>query len=153
MNDNSTELKSKLRDAENKVRVADATVRDVKGRRVKLCVWSAIGGFLLFAVGGHWYPGYQLDSSATVTANKMAASAVSEVMAELCAERFMRTSGLESRLAGLNEASGNWNKANYIRDGAWAATPGGERADHATAEKCRSLIAEGVSSESGETSL
>lgn len=152
MSDNGAELKSKLRDAENRVRVVEASLRDVKSRRIKIAVWSAIGGFLLFAVGGHWFPGYQLDSSAEVTANKMAASAVSDVMAELCAERFMRTLGLESRLAAFNDASGEWNKARYIRDGTWAARPDGERADQATAEKCRNVIAERVSEESRKAS-
>jgi hypothetical protein len=73
-------------------------------------------------------------------------------MAQLCAERFMKTSGLASRLSGLNEASGDWNKSSYIRDGAWAATPAGEKADYATADRCRELIAERISEESAKAS-
>jgi hypothetical protein len=156
MSDNSAEFRSRMREAENKARTAEAELKDVKGRRLKLAVWSAIGGFLLFAVGGQWFPGYQLDSTARATANKTAVSAVSEVMAQLCAERFMSSLGLEARLAALDGATGDWSKATYIRDGTWAATPDGtpdgERADHATAEKCRSLIAERVTGESGKTS-
>ena len=121
-------------------------------QRVKLCAWSAIGEILLFAVGGQWFPGDQLDSTAKVTATKMTAIAVTKVMAQRCAERFMMTSGLESRLAGLNEVSGGRDKSNYIRDGAWATTPGGEKSDYDTAEQCRSLIAEDVSSELGKAS-
>ena len=152
MSDNTAELKTQLRDAESKVRVTETALKDVKRRRLQLSVWSAIAGFLLFAVAGHWFPGYQLDSTAEVTSNKLAASAASEVMAELCAERFMRTSGFESRLAGLKEASGDWSKSKYIREGTWADTPAGEKANHATAEKCIGVIAERLSRESEKTS-
>ena len=120
--------------------------------RVRWSVWSAIAGFLLFAVGGHWFPGYQLDSTAIETSRNNAAGAVSKVMSELCAERFMRASGFESRLAGLKDATGNWSKANYIREGVWAETPDGEKSDHGTAEKCLRLIAERVSKASGDAS-
>jgi hypothetical protein len=107
---------------------------------------------MLFAVGGHWFPGYQLDSTAMSTSNKHAAKAVMQVMSELCAERFMRASGLESRLEGLKDATGDWNKANYIREGAWAETPDGARSDHATAQECVVLIAERMSGEPEKTS-
>ena len=148
MNDSTVELQTKLRDAENKVRKTESELKDAKSRRLKWSAWSAVAGFLLFAVGGQWFPGYQLDSTAAVTSNKMATSAVSEVMAQLCAERFtMRTSGFESRLAAFKDVSGDWNKAKYIREGAWADTPDGKKSDHATAEKCIGLIAERLSKE------
>jgi hypothetical protein len=152
MSENTSELNSQLRDAESKVRAAEAALKDVKGRRLQLSIWSAIGGFLLFAVGGHWFPGYQLDSTAEATSHNIAASSVSEVMVELCAERFMKTSGFESRLEALKDTSGEWAKASYIQDGTWADAPGGAKSDHSTAEKCMSLIAERVSGASGKTS-
>jgi hypothetical protein len=131
-----------------KARTAEAEVKNARGSRVKWSVWSAVAGFLLFAVGGQWFPGYQLDSTATVTSHKIAASAVSEVMAKLCAERFMMsTTGFESRLAAFSEQSGEWDKASYIRDGTWADTLDGEKSDYDTAKKCMSLIAERLSKE------
>jgi hypothetical protein len=150
--DKAAELQAKLREAEMKLRDQTIELRDVKSRSVRLAVGSAIAGFLLFAIGGQWFPGYQLDSTAVTTSHKMASDAVSGVMAQLCAERFMKTSGLASRLSGLNEASGDWNKSSYIRDGAWAATPAGEKADYATADRCRELIAERISEESAKAS-
>ncbi len=150
--DKAVELQSKLRDAEMKLRDQTIELRDLKSRSVRLAVGSAIAGFLLFAVGGQWFPGYQLDSTAEATSHKMTSDAVSGVMAQLCAERFMRTSGLASRLSGLNEASGEWNKSSYIRDGAWAVTPDGEKADYATADKCKELIAERISEEPAKAS-
>ena len=152
MSDNIKELQSEIRDMESKVRAAEGTVKDARRGRVKLIVLSAIGGFLLFAVGGQWFPGYQLDSTADAAAHERAAAAVSDVMAQLCVERFMKTSGLESRLTALNEETSEWKQANYIQDGTWAASPDGGKADHDTADKCRSLIAERVASESEKTS-
>ena len=55
MSDNIAELKSELRGMESKVRAVEGALKDEKGRRVKLMVYSAIGGFLLFAVGGQWF--------------------------------------------------------------------------------------------------
>ena len=152
MSDNVAELRSELRKMESKLRTAEGTLKDAKGRRVKLMISSAIGGFLLFAVAGHWFPGYQLDSTAEATAYEKAAGAVSDVMAQLCLERFMQSSGLESRLTALNGETGDWSKTNYIRNGTWAASPGGGKADHDTADKCRRLIAERVAVESEKTS-
>lgn len=152
MSDNLAELRSELRAMENKVRTAEGALKDAKGRRVKLMVYSAIGGFLLFAVGGQWFPGYQLDSTAESSAYEKAAGAVSDVMAQLCVERFMKASGLEARLAALNAETGDWSKANYIQNGTWATSPDGGKADHVTSDKCRALIAERVANGSEKTS-
>ena len=152
MNDNNAELRSELREMESKVRAVEGALKDAKGRRVKLAVYSAIGGFLLFAVGGQWFPGYQLDSTAEDTAYEKAAGAVSDVMAQICVQRFMSTSGLESRLTAFNGESGDWSKANFIQNGTWAISPDGGKADHATADKCRGLIAERVAGESEKSS-
>ena len=142
MSDEIPRLEGELRDAQSKIKVAEAALADVKRQRIKCSVWSAAGGFLLFAVGGHWFPGYQLDSTALAQSDRNAATAVSEVMAELCTERFMQSPGLATRLAEFNGAKTNWNKLNYVRDGAWAKTPDGRRPDNAAAEKCAVLIAE-----------
>ncbi len=147
MSDNARDFQRQLRDAQSKIRAAETAVAEVKRQRIRLSALSAVGGFLLFAVGGHWFPGYQLDSTAIATSKDSAANAVSEVMAELCAERFMKASGFEARLTGLKDATGDWSKASYIRDGAWAETPDGEKSDQATAGKCVSLIAERLSGE------
>ena len=152
MSDDTRELETKLRDAQSTIRVAEAALGDVKRQRIKVSVWSAVGGFLLFAIGGHWFPGYQLDSTAIETSNDRAANAVGAVMAEVCAQRFMKDPAFDAKLAGLKEATGDWSKANYIREGAWAQAPGGEKSTHATAEKCVDLIAERLSGEPEKTS-
>ena len=152
MSDDTRELETQLRDAQSTIRVAEAALGDVKRQRIKVSVWSAVGGFLLFAIGGHWFPGYQLDSTAIETSNDRAANAVGAVMAEVCAQRFMKDPAFDAKLAGLKEATGDWSKANYIREGSWAQAPGGEKSTHATAEKCVDLIAERLSGEPEKTS-
>lgn len=141
----NADLKSELRQAEMKSREQKGDLRDAKGRSIRLAIGSAIAGFLIFAVGGQYFPGYQLDSTARANSEKMVASAVSDLTAQLCAERFMRTSGLESRLTALNEEGSDWNKTNYIRNGTWAASADGEKADFAIVEKCRDLITQRIS--------
>ena len=152
MSDDTRELETQLRDAQSTIRVAEAALADVKRQRIKVSVSSAVGGFLLFAIGGHWFPGYQLDSTAIATSNDRAANAVGEVMAEVCAHRFMKDPAFDAKLAGLKDATGDWSKANYIREGAWAQAPDGEKSTHATADKCVDLIAERLSGELEKTS-
>jgi hypothetical protein len=152
MSDNIDELRSENRDMKSKVRAAEGALKDARRGRVKLIVASAIGGFLLFAVGGQWFPGYQLDSTAEATAHEKAAGAVSNVMAELCMERFMNTSELKSRMTALDGETSDWNRANYIQTGTWATLPDGGKADHDTADKCRALIAERVAGQPEKTS-
>ena len=152
MDEPTMDLKSQLRDAQREVTAAQGTLRQTQARTRKVAVWAAIGGFMLFAIGGQWFPGYQLDSTAKETSQKAVVGAVRNIMAQLCVERFMAESGLESRLADLNAETGDWSQANYIRNGTWAAKPDGEKADHATAEECRDLIAERVSAQAQKAS-
>ena len=152
MSDSTNELKTQLRDAERKASAAERALGEMKKRRIPLMVWSAVAGFLLFAIGGQWFPGYQLDSTAEAAAAERADGAVSDVMAELCAERFLNTADLESRLTELNQASSAWSKAKFIREGAWAAAPDGSQSDHATAEKCRTRITDRVTDGSEKSS-
>lgn len=152
MSDNTRDFERQLRDAQSKTTAAEAALADVKRQRIKVSVWSAAGGFLLFAVGGHWFPGYQLDSTAIAASNDRAANVVGEVMAEVCAHRFMKDPAFDAKLAGLKDATGDWSKANYIREGAWAQAPDGAKSTHATAEKCVDLIAERLSGAPEKTS-
>ncbi len=155
MNDNTdktAELQSKLREVEMAARDQKIELRDAKSHGIKLAFGSAIAGAVLVVVGGQWFPGYQLDSTAEATSSEMTTNAVSGIMAELCAERFMKTSGLASRLAGLNDASTAWDKASYIRDGKWASSSAGEDADYAIVESCRDIIAERILEESAKAS-
>jgi hypothetical protein len=152
MSDNTRELEKQLRDAHSSIRVAEAALADVKRQRVKISVLSGVGGFLLFAVGGHWFPGYQLDSTAMATSSEHATNAVGEVMAEVCAQRFMTDPAFDAKLEALKNETGDWSKANYIREGVWAQAPDGEKSTHATAQKCVGLIAERLSKEPEKTS-
>jgi hypothetical protein len=149
MSDDTKDIKTQLRDAQSKIKVAEAAVADAKNGRIKALVWAGIGGALLVAVGGQWLPGYQLDSTAKETSSVAAAGAVRDVMAQLCAERFMRQPGLDARIVALKAENGDWSQANYIRDGDWAVTPDGAKSDHSTADQCRALIAERASKGTG----
>ena len=152
MSDEEMDLRTQLRDANVKAKSTQAELRDARHQRTKWAIYSAIGGFLLFAVGGQWFPGYQLDSTARKESALAAEEAVKEVMAQLCAERFMQEAGLEGRLSELKKVDGDWNKTTYIREGSWAAAQDGKQLDYATAEKCRGLIATRVSADAGKAS-
>lgn len=142
MADDTRDLEKKVRDAESKLKVTEAALKDVKSRRIGLAFWSAAGGIVLFGVVGHWFPGYQLDSTARATSKSDVAEALSDVVAELCVERFMKGPGLATRLEGLKDANGDWSKASYIRQGTWAETSDGQKSDQTTAGKCVTLITE-----------
>jgi hypothetical protein len=144
MSEEIDECRTLLRAAERRAKEAESAAQQVKRSRTKIAIWSALGGFFLFALGGHWIPGYQLDSTAQATASETAQDSVSDVVAQFCAQRFMRAPDLDTQLKALDNEFGEWSKANFIQKGPWADTPHGERPDHDTAEKCHRLIAEKV---------
>ena len=152
MSEDVTELKALLRAAESSSKTAERALLQMKRKRLPLVAWSAIAGFLLFAIGGQWFPGYQLDSTAMAAAEERANAAIGDVMAQLCAERFMRTSGLEGRLADLDSKPSDWGKSQFIREGKWAAMPQGGQPNQSTARRCQELIVERVAESSAQTS-
>ena len=89
MNESNMDIKSQLREAQRETVAAQATIKQTQARTRKIAVWSAIGGFMLFAIGGQWFPGYQLDSTAKEASQEAAVGAVRNIMSQLCAERFM----------------------------------------------------------------
>ena len=152
MTDRAIAADAALRDANSQLVAVRAELKDVKRSRVRYSAWSAVAAIVLVATGAQWVPGYQLDSTAAAGAGSRATDAVSEVMAQICAERFLRAPDVESRIAGLNSVSGSWEKAGYIRDGSWAMKPDGLRPDFATAERCSELIVTRLSAGSQDRS-
>jgi hypothetical protein len=151
MSNDTADMQEKLRVAEAKAGVAESSMKLAQSGLTRNRTWSALIGAGIVIVAGHWFPGYQLDSTAENTSASAAQSAVGDVMAQLCVERFMAGDGLDARLEALNDAVGDWSQANHIRDGNWATKPDGKQSDHDTAKKCRSLIAERVTAEEAKT--
>ena len=144
MSNENADMQEKLRVAEAKVETAEGATELANAALTRNRTWSALLGAGIVVVLGHWFPGYQLDSTAESTSASAAEMAVGDVMAQLCVERFMTGEGLDSRLEALNAEVGDWSQAKHIRNGSWAVKPDGEQSDHDTAKKCRSLIAERV---------
>ena len=147
MSNDTADMQEKLRLAEAKAGVAESSMKVAQSAITRNRTWSALIGAGVVIVAGHWFPGYQLDSTAENTSASAAETAVGNVMAQLCVERFMAGDGLDARLEALNSAVGDWSQAKHIRDGKWATRPDGEQSDHDTAKKCRNLIAERVTAE------
>ena len=70
-----------------------------------------------------------------------AGRAVNDLMAQICAERFVGSSEYATNQKVLDEMSGKWEKATYIRNGTWGVSPNGDKPDIDTAERCNDLIA------------
>lgn len=141
MADELTECRASLRDAERRASDLESALKKSKKGQLKIAIWSAVGGFLLFALGGHWVPGYQLDSTAEETISETSRTEVGNVVAQYCARNFMQEEGLAERMTALDGENGDWSKATFIRNGSWGNTPEGESPTHDTAEKCNQLIA------------
>lgn len=151
MSNDTADMQEQLRLAEAKAGVAENARKLAQSAIPRNRIWSALIAVGVVIVVGHWFPGYQLDSTAESSSTSAAEMAVGDVMAQLCVERFMTGDGLDARLEALNSAVGDWSQAKHIRDGNWATRPNGEQSTHDTAKKCRSLIAERVTAQKAKT--
>lgn len=65
-------------------------------------VWkSALAGMVLIAVAGQWYPGYMLDSNATLAAKQASQSAVDASAALVCAQIYQAAPDSAAKLVVL----------------------------------------------------
>jgi len=140
MSKESNELERKLRDAQSSLQVANKRNADALAKRTQHLIWAAVGGVAIAVGGGQWFPGYQLDSTASRESEVAVTDATNQVLAHLCAERFSRKDGLNERLEELESHSSEYKQVTFLREGAWGVDLDGREVDHSVAMNCLNLI-------------
>jgi hypothetical protein len=108
--------------------------------KVKLGLWSALGGAIVLAFVGFNYGGWVTGGTAAAMAKEIAADAVADRLGTICVAQFNQDSNKGLKLKELKEKD-VWEKARYIEKQSWAIMPGDDKADGKVADSCAKLLA------------
>ena len=107
--------------------------------KIKLGLWSAIGGAIVLAIVGFNWGGWVMGGTAQKTAEEMAADAVADRLASICVAQFNQDSEKDQKLKKLEETN-TWERDDYVEKQGWATMPGEKEADSKVAGKCAELL-------------
>jgi hypothetical protein len=111
----------------------------LQGESLTRLLQGAIAGFLATAVIGFNWGGWMLESTAKQMAEKSANTAVVNVLAPLCADKFRAASDSNLNMAELKKVS-SWMQDTYIEKGGWATFSGEAAPERGVAQACANLL-------------
>jgi pimeloyl-ACP methyl ester carboxylesterase len=111
----------------------------VNSEKIRRGLWSATGGAIVLAIVGFSWGGWVTGGTAQQTAEKMAADAVTDRLASICAAQFNQDSEKDQKLKKLEETN-TWERDDYVEKQGWATMPGEKEADSKVAGKCAKLL-------------
>jgi hypothetical protein len=98
-------------------------------------IWGAVIGAAVISVLGFSIFGWTLGGTAERMAKERAQTAVVDVLAPICVERFRQQADAPAKLTELNKASA-WDRRLIIERGGWATVPGTDAPNSAVATAC-----------------
>ena len=99
-------------------------------------IWGAVIGAAAISVVGFSSLGWTLDSTAERMAKERAQTAVVDVLAPICVEKFQHQTDAATRLIEFKKVSSSWDRRSFIEKGGWATTAGTDAANTAVVTAC-----------------
>lgn len=109
--------------------------------KIKLGLWSAVGGAILLAVVGFTWGGWVTGGTAQAMAEETAANKVAERFAPFCVAQFNKDSERDRKLKEFKEKD-SWNGQKYVEQQGWATILGETEPDSKVAEVCAKQLLE-----------
>jgi hypothetical protein len=103
--------------------------------KIKLGLWSALGGAIVLAIVGFNWGGWVTSGSAEALAKEFAANAVSERLGSICVAQINLDSDKRQKLDQMKKQD-SWDKGRFIEEKGWATMPGEEKPDSGVAQAC-----------------
>ncbi|MFL4968746.1 MAG: hypothetical protein ACJ8FU_13325 [Xanthobacteraceae bacterium] len=110
------------------------------GDSPKRLLQGIVAGAILTMILGFNWGGWKLGSTAKEMAQKSAQTAVIEVLAPICVDRFQRAAEAPANFVELKKVS-SWQQDTFIEKGGWATFPGMTSPDRGVAQACANLLA------------
>ncbi|MFQ5849994.1 MAG: hypothetical protein ACE5JU_05325 [Candidatus Binatia bacterium] len=108
--------------------------------KIRLGLWSAVGGAIVLAIIGFTWGGWVTSGTAREMAEEMAAEAVVGRLTPICVAQFNQDPGKDQKLTELKETD-IWERDSYVEKQGWATMPGEKKPDSKVADECaRQLI-------------
>ena len=111
--------------------------------KIKIGVWSAIGGAIITMIIGFAWGGWVLGSNSLNMGEKMARNAVVERLTPICVAQFNQDLERDKKLKEFKEID-SWKKDQYVKDQGWATMPFEKEPDSRVADSCSALIAKNI---------
>src|SRR5262245_7881899 len=103
--------------------------------KVKLGLWSALGGAIVLAIIGFNWGGWVTSGTAEAMAKEVAANAVAERLGSICVAQINRDLVKRQKLDQIKQQD-SWDKGRFIEQEGWATMPGDEKPDSGVAQAC-----------------
>jgi hypothetical protein len=87
-------------------------------------IWGAVIGAVAISVVGFSSLGWTLGSTAERMAKERAQTAVVDVLAPICVEKFQHQTDAATKLIEFKKVSSSWDRRSFIEKGGWATTVG-----------------------------
>ena len=107
-----------------------------KFRSLKPGIWGAVIGAVAISVVGFSSFGWTLGSTAERMAKERAQTAVVNVLAPICVEKFRHQADAVTKLIEFNKVSSSWDRRAIIEKGGWATMPGSDTPNSAVVSAC-----------------
>ena len=108
--------------------------------KVKVGLWSAVGGAVITMIIGFAWGGWVLGSKSLNMGEEMAQTAVVERLTPICVEQFNQDPERDNKLKEFKEVD-SWKQDQYVKDQGWATMPFEKKPDSRVADRCSELIA------------
>lgn len=99
-------------------------------------IWGAVIGAAAISVVGFSSLGWTLGSTAERMAKERAQTAVVDVLAPICVEKFQHQTDAATKLIEFKKVSSSWDRRSFIEKGGWATTAGTGAPNTAVATAC-----------------
>jgi hypothetical protein len=103
--------------------------------KIKLGLWSALGGAIVLAIIGFNWGGWVTGGSASAMAKEFATHAVAESLGSICVEQINPESQKRQQIDQMKKPD-SWDKGRFIEQQGWATMPGEEKPDTGVADAC-----------------
>ena len=103
--------------------------------KIKLGLWSALGGAIVLAIIGFNWGGWVTGGTAEAMAKEVAANAVAERLGSICVAQINRDLVKRQKLDQIKQKD-SWDKGRFIEQEGWATMPGDEKPDSGVAQAC-----------------
>lgn len=99
-------------------------------------IWGAVIGAAAISVVGFSSFGWTLGSTAERMAKERAQTAVVDVLAPICVEKFQHQADAAAKLTEFKKVSSSWDRRSFIEKGGWATVPGTDAPNSAVVTAC-----------------
>jgi len=98
-------------------------------------IWAAVIGAAAISVVGFSSLGWTLGSTAERMAKERAQTAVVDVLAPICVEKFQHQTDAATKLIEFKKVS-SWDRRSFIEKGGWATMAGTDAPNSAVVSAC-----------------